>query len=82
MIGEGKVTTYSNPQSQAPGHLLRFFPLEIHPHTLRDVGMAVDAFTRLLDAIQSRLPPSSMRVVQESSDRGMALPYLDSINLL
>ena len=79
MIEEGKVTTYSDPQSEAPGHLLRFFPWEIHQQTQRDVEMAVESFIRLLDAIKSRLPPTSMCIDQESSDRGMAFPHLDSM---
>jgi hypothetical protein len=54
MIREQKVITYSKPGSEARAPLL--FPWDIQLHSSVDVERAISAFTRLLNAIESRLP--------------------------
>ena len=60
------------------------FPWEIHQHTLMDVERAVTAFTRLLDAIETRLPSKSIDLGyycgQKQFDiKGIPLPYSESV---
>ncbi|KAJ5779983.1 hypothetical protein N7457_005143 [Penicillium paradoxum] len=67
MIDEGKVTTSSELENTLPE---QFYPWKIHHYTRRDLEKAVAAFTRLLDAIESRLPPTT-------SNEEIRLPYSD-----
>jgi hypothetical protein len=71
MFDEGKITTYSDRQRESMDGFL-VFPWEIHQHTPMDVERAVSAFTRLLDAIEMRLPSTS---THSTSLEGIALPY-------
>ncbi|KAJ5976047.1 hypothetical protein N7481_009754 [Penicillium waksmanii] len=86
MINEGKITTYSDRQKRLRGaNGGKFgrgvFPWEIHHHTPMDVERAVSAFTRLLDAIEIRLPPSSThdRGREDPNFEGITLPYSESV---
>jgi hypothetical protein len=72
MITEEKVTIDRSPKSEFESS--ESFPWEIHQHTQRDVHQAVVAFSRLLDAIESRLPPKSTHILLGSND-GIELPY-------
>jgi hypothetical protein len=72
MITEEKVTIDRSPKSELESS--ESFPWEIHQHTKRDVHQAVVAFSRLLDAIESRLPLKSTHILLGSSD-GIELPY-------
>lgn len=69
MIDDGKVTTSLEPKSALPE---QFYPWEIQQCTQRDLEKAVVAFTRLLDAIESRLPPNT-------SNQEIELPYSDLV---
>lgn len=77
MIKEEKVTTYSDPKSESPGHLPRCFPWEIYQHTQRGVEKAVVAFTGLLDMIESRLPSTASGNPERNS--GIELPYSSTV---
>lgn len=50
----------------------QFYPWEIQQYTQWDLEKAVVAFTRLLDAIESRLPPTT-------SNQEIELPYSDLV---
>jgi hypothetical protein len=54
MVVEGIVTTIPELKYAYPE---QFYSWDNYQYTQRDVEKAVDAFTRLLDAIESRLPP-------------------------
>jgi hypothetical protein len=87
MINEGKITTYSDRRKElrgATGGIFDqgVFPWEIHQHTPMDVEKAVGAFTRLLDAIEIRLPSTSSihdSGWEKSGFKGIALPYSGSV---
>jgi broad specificity phosphatase PhoE len=53
MVVEGIVTTTPELKDAYPE---QFYSWEIYQYTQRDVEKAVDAFARLLDAIESRFP--------------------------
>jgi hypothetical protein len=79
-INDGKVTTYSaHPKGRWPS---RSFPWKAHQHTQSDVEKAVAAFTRLLDAIESRLPSTRLPKAQENDavppKTEIKLPYTAS----
>ncbi|CEJ61353.1 hypothetical protein PMG11_09888 [Penicillium brasilianum] len=80
IIDQGKITTYSDSGKADHGRF-RVFPWEIHQYTLKDVEGAVTAFTRLLDAIEARLPSSSTDgdTLEQLSFEKMALPYSESV---
>jgi hypothetical protein len=67
MITEEKVTVGRSLKSEFESPLVSF-PWGIHQHTQRDVHLAVVAFSRLPDAIESRLPPKSTHILPGSSE--------------
>lgn len=80
MIEQDKVTKYSDPNIEIESlyQPSRYFPWEIHQHTQRDVDKAVDAFIRLLDAIETRRPPKpklNIKISGDSDINGLKLPY-------
>ncbi|KAJ5138557.1 uncharacterized protein N7515_003405 [Penicillium bovifimosum] len=84
MLDEGKITTYSDRRKGSEKYSFRAFPWEIHQHTAVDVERAVSAFTRLLDAIEIRLPSISTHSTHDSDNKqpsfeGIALPYSESV---
>ncbi|KAJ5612064.1 hypothetical protein N7510_005258 [Penicillium lagena] len=80
MIDEGKLTTYSDRGKRYSDQLIRVFPWEFHQYTPVDVERAVSAFTRLLDAIEARLPSSSIHHGLEQQSLGqIPLPYPESV---
>ncbi|CAI7576292.1 unnamed protein product [Penicillium pancosmium] len=86
MINEGKITTYSDRQKELRGANggqfgRGVFPWEIHQHTPMDVKRAVSAFTRLLDAIEIRLPTTWTHDHgrENPNFEGIALPYSESV---
>lgn len=81
MIDEGKITTYSDRRKESMDDVSGVFPWEIHQHTPMDIERAVSAFTRLLDAIEIRLPSSSIHDCgrEQPSFEGIALPYSESV---
>ncbi|KAJ5770013.1 uncharacterized protein N7511_002064 [Penicillium nucicola] len=58
MIEEGKVKT----STEIKEAFSQFFPWEYHQYTQRDVDKSVTAFTRLLDAIECRMPFQSDKI--------------------
>lgn len=70
MINDGKVTTY--PAHRKGEWHSPSFPWKAHQYTQSDVKKAVTAFTRLLDAIESRLP--STRLHKAESKVASAVP--------
>ncbi|KAJ5160687.1 uncharacterized protein N7482_007691 [Penicillium canariense] len=70
MIEEGKVQASSNrvEEEEEEQEKPRFFPWQYHEYTDRDIAKAINAFTRLLDAIDQRLP-------QPARDPELQLPY-------
>jgi len=82
IIDQGKITTYSDRgKENSDRGRFRVFPWEIHQYTLKDIEGAVTAFTRLLDAIEARLPSSSTdgNGLEQLSFEKMALPYSESV---
>lgn len=81
MIDEGKITTYSDRQKESMDDVFGVFPWEIHQHTPTDIERAVSAFTRLIDAIEARLPSSSTHDCgcEQPSFEGINLPYSESV---
>jgi hypothetical protein len=84
MFDEGKITTYSDRRKESMDHFFGVFPWEIHQHTPMDVERAVSAFTRLLDAIEIRLPSNSIHSTHDCGHKqpsleGIALPYSESV---
>ncbi|KAJ5995751.1 hypothetical protein N7481_002728 [Penicillium waksmanii] len=84
MADEGKITTYSDRQKRSEDYSFETFPWETHQYTVMDVERAVGAFTRLLDAIEIRLPSNSMHTTQDndhkqSSLEDIVLPYSESV---
>ncbi|CAI7644590.1 unnamed protein product [Penicillium manginii] len=86
MVEEGKITTYSDRRKESEEHFFGFgaFPWQSHQHTALDVERAVSALTRLLDAIEIRLPSNSTHSTHESDHKqpsfeGIALPYSGSV---
>lgn len=84
MFYDGKITTYSDRQKGFLDSSFGPFPWGIHQHTPVDVERAVRAFTRLLDAIESRLPSrlktssNDCRQEQPSPER-LSLPYSKAV---
>ncbi|CDM30150.1 hypothetical protein DTO013E5_8168 [Penicillium roqueforti] len=76
MLDEGKITTYSDRRKESVDHFFGVFPWEIHQYTPMDVERAVSAFTRLLDAIEIRLPST---LIHSTYDCGIALPYSELV---
>lgn len=89
MIHEKKVTTYSKPDNKTSRPQL--FPWEYHLHSPADVERAISAFTRLLDAIESRLPQKlqhsqipargeiSIEDAEGQSNQQIRFPYTSSV---
>lgn len=71
MINEGTVETSSETERGLPE---RFFPWQFQQYTQRDIEKAVAALTRLLDAIECRLPLSTL-----PNGQFMDLPYSESV---
>lgn len=79
MIEEGKVQA-STEEGGEEGLTPRFFPWRYHQHTHRDVVKATQAFTKLLDAIEQRLPqPRAAERPASTSDLDIQLPYSHAI---
>lgn len=74
MIEEGKVQASSDRTEEQEVWPItpRFFPWQYQQYTTRDVEKTNNAFTRLLDAINRRLP-------QTTQDSELQLPYLPAI---
>lgn len=74
MIEEGKVQASSNMAEgqEAVHETPRFFPWQYHQYTAQDIAKANNALTRLLDAIEHRLP-------QTPRDPELQLPYSPAI---
>lgn len=84
LADESKITTYSDPQKRSQDYSFETFPWEIHQYTALDVERAGVAFTRLLDAIEIRIPSNSSNSTcnsdqKQSSLEGITLPYSDSV---
>lgn len=81
IIEEGKISTYSDRRKEKLDDMFGVFPWEIHQHTPMDIERAVSAFTRLLDAIETRLPSSSSHEqgLEKPSFEEIALPYSESV---
>ncbi|CAG7989856.1 unnamed protein product [Penicillium salamii] len=73
MFDDGKITTYSDRRKEFMEPSFGQFPWEIHQHTPMDVEKAVSAFTRLLDAIEIRLPPLTHSF--DDCGQSISLPY-------
>ncbi|KAJ5114059.1 hypothetical protein N7456_002593 [Penicillium angulare] len=80
MIDEGKITTYSDRQKESMEYFHGVFPWEIHQYTPVDVERAVSAFTRLVDAIETRLP-SNLNTAHSKHDPGHQKPSIEGVTL-
>ncbi|KAJ5599181.1 hypothetical protein N7450_000248 [Penicillium hetheringtonii] len=78
MIDEGKITTYLDRRKESMDHFFGVFPWEIHQYTPMDVERAVSSFTRLVDAIETRLPSDTTNA---TDDLGQSKPNLEGISL-
>lgn len=78
MFDDGKIATYSDRRKEFMDPSFGQFPWEIHQHTPVDVERAVSAFTRLLDAIEIRLPSP---LTHSFEDCGQEKPNLEGISL-
>lgn len=84
MLDEGKITTYSDRRKESEYCFFGTFPWESRQYTAIDVERAVNAFIRLLDAIEIRLPSNSTHSTHASDHKqpsfeGIALPYSESV---
>ena len=84
MFDEGKITTYSDRRKESRDRFFGVFPWDIQQHTPMDVEKAVSAFTRLLDAIEIRLPSILTHSTHDCGQKqpsfeGIALPYSEPV---
>lgn len=79
MIEEEKVQA-STDEADEEDITPRFFPWRYHQYTHRDVITATQALTRLLDAIEQRLPqPRATAYLASTRDLDIQLPYSHAI---
>ncbi|KAJ5139691.1 hypothetical protein N7448_003099 [Penicillium atrosanguineum] len=79
MIDERKVTTYTDKDSVLFKHSEPCFPWQMHQYTQCDIEKATTAFTRLINAIEYRIPSDRPTHTPLSSNWVTELPYSNSV---